>query len=146
VTLTEIGRLRGLAYISTATVTFTVGQIDTLAKLAEASNADRELTGVLVYRDRQFLQYLEGPGDALEDLYQRLLADDRHEIQGRLDIAVPNRRFTDWGMRLLDPAWMPTVSGFDALHDLLRLQGHSNDAYASVAAGEILDELAVATR
>ena len=145
-TLTEIGQLRGLIYISAAEVPFTSNTLEALAHQATVSNTNRELTGVLVYRDRQFLQYLEGPGAALEIIYERIANDDRHYIQHRLDIPVSRRRFTDWGMRLLDPAWMPTVGGFDALHDLLRIQAHTDPASAGLVAASILDQMAVDAR
>lgn len=45
---------------------------------ARHANQSVGITGALLYGDRQFLQTIEGPKQAVEALYQRLLRDERH--------------------------------------------------------------------
>lgn len=50
---------------------------------ARLHNHQHHINGVLYYGKGKFFQYLEGPADILESLYQKLLRDPRHH---RLEI------------------------------------------------------------
>ena len=91
---------------------------DLSVKSAEV-NGQNGITGYLTYRDIFFTQYFEGSGDAVLDLYERVVADNRHEIEVAVVLAVPERRFLDWSMQLIDPLWHPTANAIDAIDDLL---------------------------
>ena len=72
-------RLERLVYESTATGT--TGSIINLAViLAESQrNNDRdELTGALAAHDDRYIQVIEGPASALDNLLRRLEGDPRH--------------------------------------------------------------------
>ena len=80
--------------------------------LAEARrcNARDGLTGALICRADIYLQLLEGPKEALEATYARIVADDRHlEVQRLVHEPTDTRLFPEWSMRD-DPArsWMWT--------------------------------------
>jgi Sensors of blue-light using FAD len=71
---------------------------------ARRNNPALGITGCLVCRNDLYLQLLEGEGDAIEPLYARIAADDRHLAVTRLaNIPVSERLFPDWAMRD-DPA------------------------------------------
>jgi hypothetical protein len=64
-----------------------------------ASNRRRGITGLLQYDQGVFTQYIEGPDDAVEALWQRIQQDPRH-TQLELIRREPciDRRFRDWTM------------------------------------------------
>ncbi len=51
-----------------------------------------------------FLQYLEGPADAIGTLDSKITSDPRHTIVMRCTRSIPGaeRRFTGWSMRLMN--------------------------------------------
>jgi len=71
---------------------------------ARRNNARSGITGALIVRHDLYLQWLEGPGDVLATLFERICADDRHLDVDRLDCGdIEQRSFGDWAMRD-DPA------------------------------------------
>jgi Sensors of blue-light using FAD len=95
---------------------------------ARRNNPALEITGCLICRHDMYLQLLEGPGDAIDALYAKIKADDRHLAVAELSReTVSARMFPDWAMRD-DPAqswlWPPdaVASGalFQASPDALR--------------------------
>lgn len=77
---------------------------------ARANNLRVGLTGSLICRADMYLQMLEGPEEAVEATYARILKDDRH-VEARKLVSGPiqKRMFGDWAMRD-DPVrtWMWT--------------------------------------
>jgi Sensors of blue-light using FAD len=66
---------------------------------ARSNNKAVEITGALLITDHYFAQVLEGPQDAVEDLYRRISADTRHEKHTVLGTgAVARRVFPGWSM------------------------------------------------
>lgn len=75
-----------------------------LLRQARRNNARDGITGALIVRHDLYLQWLEGPPEALARLYHSIVRDDRHLDVQRLDGGpAPQRRFADWAMRD-DPA------------------------------------------
>ena len=76
--------------------------LDILAKSREA-NAEAGITGMLLYKDGNFMQALEGEETAVRDLYARISRDPRHLglltlVEGRRE----KRCFGDWSMGFQD--------------------------------------------
>lgn len=73
--------------------------------LRSANNNERaDLTGVLLYNEGTFFQYLEGPPEAVDGLMSRLPKDKRHSgIIVLLEDTTKNRIFPDWSMALFKP-------------------------------------------
>ncbi len=75
---------------------------------ARHNNARDDITGALICRADLYLQLIEGPQAAIEAVYVKILADDRHiEVKKRLQRVVTARMFPEWAMKD-DPArsWM----------------------------------------
>ena len=75
---------------------------------ARRNNVRNGITGALIVRHDLYLQWLEGPGDALDRLFDLIRDDDRHlDVELLDDGASEVRSFGDWAMRD-DPAesWM----------------------------------------
>jgi hypothetical protein len=91
--------LMRLMYASEATAAFGPGELDALLAGARRANERRELTGLLVFDHRAFLQVLEGEGERLSELFCRIAADPRHRRVLVLEAcAVDERVFADWSM------------------------------------------------
>ncbi|RDC60638.1 Photoactivated adenylate cyclase subunit alpha [Alteripontixanthobacter maritimus] len=70
-----------------------------LAQASAARNSAKGLTGVMLFVQGQFIQVLEGPGEALEEIFERICGDFRHRQVNLIDLgAVPTRIFSEWGM------------------------------------------------
>jgi hypothetical protein len=91
--------LRSIAYVSTAVSLFTEQQLESLLIEARRLNLDSGVTGVLLYSDGNFMQYVEGPPDSLQSTYNRILASRRHKNVVKLfDRGIDVRSFADWQM------------------------------------------------
>ena len=70
-----------------------------LLRTARQHNQSAQLSGLLLYANRQFWQVLEGPEPALSALYARIQADPRHFAVRTLAYGpVADRAFPDWRM------------------------------------------------
>lgn len=106
-------------YRSVARRPFGVDDLYDLSVKSSEENRRNGITGYLTYRDIFFTQYFEGTGDAVVELYERIIADPRHDVEVAVVLNVEERRFPDWSMRLIDPLWHPTANAIDAIDDLL---------------------------
>lgn len=71
---------------------------------ARWANARDAVTGALICRHDLYMQYLEGPADAVSATLARIQKDDRHvEVTLRYEGVVSERLFGDWAM-LHDPS------------------------------------------
>ncbi|MBE0546925.1 MAG: BLUF domain-containing protein [Rubrivivax sp.] len=91
--------LAALAYVSSAVTDFSESDLEALLQTARDENARGELTGVLLYHDRTFFQYLEGPERELQLAYQRIKNSRKHRGIIQLFLRqTPNREFNGWRM------------------------------------------------
>lgn len=88
-----------LVYVSSATRLMTAADLSDLLLQARARNKELGITGLLLYRDGNFIQAIEGPEPSIELLLAALLRDPRHH-----DVTVvwrqpaTQRDFADWTM------------------------------------------------
>ena len=108
-------RLLYTIYSSSAVIRLSQRELLELLKAARIRNESQGLTGMLLYRDGKYLQYLEGPPESVNDLLRRLRRDDRHD---RIKILragnVTERLFPDWSMAYKNLAGLrsATVPGY----------------------------------
>ncbi len=84
-----------------------------ILEVSRRKNAERNITGILLYKDGNFLQVLEGDEEAVTSLYRTIERDSRHK--GLVLIArrkIAQREFPDWTMGFVnldtvDPATVP---------------------------------------
>lgn len=105
-----------LVYVSSATVPFPTPDLLALLAVSRANNSRAGVTGLLLYRDGNFMQVLEGPEDAVRATFARIEGDRRHK--GSLVLLsgpVPSRQFPDWsmGFRDLGSAEVRDTPGFN---------------------------------
>lgn len=66
---------------------------------ARRNNPRDGITGALFCRHDVYLQLIEGPADAIDALYARIEADDRHfDVQLLLSEDMGERLFPNWAM------------------------------------------------
>lgn len=91
--------LHALAYVSTAQGMVTEQALQRLLQRARANNDEQGVTGVLLYCDGSFMQYIEGPRDAVDRVYALIRADKQHHgIVPLLSQALQHRAFSGWTM------------------------------------------------
>ncbi|MDN5733865.1 BLUF domain-containing protein [Psychrobacter celer] len=99
-----------LVYISriTSTGLSSPSTLNDISEIAVERNQTDEITGILCYGNGYFLQCVEGSEQALTNLKNRLLVDDRHKDMNVLDFsAIDERRFSSWSLRSITlERWM----------------------------------------
>ena len=102
ITNSEVVDLYQFIYISRITSTGLSGA-STLNDIAETSiknNTINNITGILCYGNGYFFQYVEGTEQALTNLKNQLLMDDRHKDLQMLEFSeIKTRRFENWSLR-----------------------------------------------
>jgi hypothetical protein len=93
-----------ILYCSLASTPMTDAQIDALAQSAERLNRLDKISGMLMHGDGVFVQLIEGPRDAINQLWARLLKDKRHcgvvQLYHRRE--VESRSCKGWGMQYVE--------------------------------------------
>lgn len=91
--------LDSLVYVSSAVRLLSFDDIAYLLKRARERNKEYGITGVLLYDQGNFMQYLEGPKDNLNVIYKIIQEDDQHT--GIIILSretIEKRQFGDWCM------------------------------------------------
>ncbi len=106
-----------LVYTSTAAENVNDEMLKEILNVSREKNAQRNVTGMLLYRDGIFLQALEGEADVVDALYARIATDPRHKNPSIVYRGpIYSRSFMQWAM------------GFNPIsdHDIKRLPGFNN--------------------
>lgn len=86
-------------YISTAP-TLSRADVDAILDTSARNNPARDITGLLLFNGRNFLQLLEGDEGELAALMERITADARHSGVSVLDRrTIAARACPDWAMK-----------------------------------------------
>ncbi|WBU37494.1 BLUF domain-containing protein [Homoserinibacter sp. YIM 151385] len=95
-------------YTSRSREPFDDGALDALLRTSRAANAERRITGMLLYRGGRFVQVLEGPRRAVLELLDRIRDDERHsDVRVLIDGPIAGRDFDNWSMGF-QPMQTPT--------------------------------------
>jgi hypothetical protein len=98
-----MNQLFRMAYISTASKSFDPMELREMLKSSNVRNKEAGITGMLLYKDGQFMQVLEGPEEAVKATFDRISRDSRHHgIIVLVKGAVEERRFPGWSMAFRD--------------------------------------------
>ncbi|WP_085317476.1 BLUF domain-containing protein [Derxia lacustris] len=94
--------LQLVLYVSSATQPMTEADIAALLVQSRDRNAQLGITGLLLYRDGNFMQAIEGPSDAIVAVYGSICRDPRHtNVITLIDTPVPTRSFAAWSLGLI---------------------------------------------
>lgn len=92
-----------LVYTSCATREMNKKDLTELLEVSRDKNARLNITGLLVYHNREFIQLLEGAKKDIFDLYDTICEDERNTQNQLLwDGEIKQRSFTDWAMAFVD--------------------------------------------
>lgn len=92
-----------LVYVSTATEPLTKAQLRELLKGSHDRNARAGITGLLLYKDGNFMQVLEGEEAVVNRLFKKISRDSRHYgIIPLLQGHIKQRSFPDSSMAFQD--------------------------------------------
>lgn len=91
--------LSHLVYVSVRKDNCTEEEIDKILKACERNNDKLDITGVLLYSDTHFVQYLEGDYKEIMGLYDKIKGDNRHKNVVLITTGnIKERTFPSWEM------------------------------------------------
>ncbi|EBA18246.1 hypothetical protein RSK20926_11024 [Roseobacter sp. SK209-2-6] len=100
-------------YQSTALVPAEVAAHNEILRSCQTHNKKNDVTGFLHREGNYFIQYLEGPEEAIIETMLRIGKDPRHEDLLVLDLGpLQERRLPDWQMGFVDGSQL-------SLHELI---------------------------
>lgn len=121
-----------LVYLSHATEALDARRLDELLEAARRKNAALGITGLLIHRGGNFIQYLEGEEAVVRSLYATICSDPRHA--GTMVLSegpITRRRFGDWAMNFRQSDGRAIFTEAELRDDpdgiLTLLQGFSQD-------------------
>ncbi len=86
-------------YVSRAAKPLTAGFLDPILDQSRAKNPRHGITGLLCFRDDIFVQVLEGGRDAVCELFNAIVRDERHkDVRLLVFDEIAERRFNNWSM------------------------------------------------
>jgi hypothetical protein len=97
----------GLVYVSLSTLRLPAqaGEVDAIVQWSQGQNRNLNVTGALVFTEKRFAQYLEGPAERVDGLMASIGRDPRHravDVIFRKPLA--RRRFATWTMAYAGPS------------------------------------------
>jgi hypothetical protein len=91
--------MQQLVYVSTASVDFNKEELLALLNTCRINNNKLNVTGMLLFKDSNFIQVLEGEDSVAQALFDKIAADHRHRsIIKLLTTKIDQRDFPDWSM------------------------------------------------
>lgn len=104
---TACDTLISLIYVSSATILLSQEELTALLETSRRNNTRAGITGMLLYKDGNFMQVIEGPAVEVHRLHERIGHDARHSgLITLLETPITEREFSDWSMgfrNLSDP-------------------------------------------
>jgi hypothetical protein len=92
-----------LLYVSSATTLFSRSELDAILAISRKNNTALEVSGILLYKDGNLMQLLEGDENAVVTLYDKLGRDPRHkDLTVIWDGTEEERQFPSWSMAFRD--------------------------------------------
>lgn len=111
--------LHYLVYVSSATRLLTADELTELLRKIHANNLRQDITGMLLYKDGNFMQVLEGPEEMVHWTFEKIRRDARHTgVRQLTEGPLEKRNFPDWtmGFRTLDPSALIKIPGYAPLN------------------------------
>ncbi len=91
--------LAHLAYVSVRKNNCTEDEIEKILVSCKKNNPPLDITGVLLYSENKFIQYVEGESRSLMTLYDKIKQDVRHEKAVMISYGpIQSRIFPSWHM------------------------------------------------
>jgi hypothetical protein len=92
-----------LVYVSSASDLFERDALEEILAVSRRNNEAAGITGMLLYKDGNLMQVLEGSEPAVRETYERIAQDPRHRgLLVLLEDEVTERDFGEWTMAFRD--------------------------------------------
>ena len=96
--------MHAIAYVSAASWNLLDEQVDRIVSESRRLNALNGITGVLLYCDGNFMQYLEGEERAVLEAFARIRASESHyQVNELMNQPILEREFAGWAMGFSRP-------------------------------------------
>ena len=91
--------IQQIIYRSIATHRVGAAELDRLVQQARIHNFSQNITGLLLFADRQFLQVLEGEPEVVAEMFAYISQDARHaRVAVLVNEPAPRRLFPEWSL------------------------------------------------
>ena len=142
--------LNVLAYRSVAVAPPTESELQTLVSTSQDRNRSLGLTGVLLYDNGTFFQWLEGPEDGLSRVWSSIQRDPRHrDVTLLRDEPISDRIFEGWALKFAKGSRVrveAAIAALDSSERLVSVLGRPesvlNRSLHDVLASRVLPQLA----
>lgn len=112
-------------YTSTPTDQVTLETLREITKISRKNNPGKGITGILLGIENKYLQFLEGPEENVNELFQKISSDPRHNnVTAWLRGFADERIFKDWSMA----SWMLSNKELEQLPALADLKSFMEDS------------------
>ncbi len=113
-------KISSLCYLSIGNGTLTSDDIIVIKDKAAKKNVASGISGYLTFLHGMFWQYIEGDKQALDETYERISNDERHNIVSKLELPdKPERFFPQWDMKSLSVNELNTFNIVSELENLM---------------------------
>ena len=103
-----------LVYVSAATRELSDKELVQLLEKARRRNSDRGVTGMLIFHEGSFIQVLEGEEDTVQQIYNTIGGDPRHDKKRVLFRGhVEERAFGEWTMGFFRARGLEDLDGLN---------------------------------
>ncbi len=127
-----------LGYVSTETGDMGTQCMVDLLNEARRVNAERNITGLLLHREKSFYQVLEGAEDEVKRTFASIEKDERHSgVDVLFEGIIEEREFADWQMGFLnlDGVELESLQGYS---DFLNRDDNAKDFLENLSRGKRL--------
>ena len=91
--------LSQLVYVSNRNQNCSQKEIDNILGSCEKNNPKLNITGVLLYSDKKFIQLVEGDAKVITNLYDKIKGDSRHSNTMMISFGpIKEKSFPSWNM------------------------------------------------
>ena len=92
-------RLKQIIYVSEKTDTSSDSLTD-IYDISQKNNLESGISGCLLIGSNSYLQLLEGPDSAVENLYSKIKMDSRHKkVKKLFEQHIEEKSFSSWSMK-----------------------------------------------
>lgn len=113
-----------VSYCSQAQPPIAPAELGRILQVSQRNNQRDQITGLLTYSGEVFVQFLEGPPEALHRLMRRIQSDPRHREMIILSEGTDHDRVL--------PGWDMELVAREEAHQVLRAALGEADTYAKV--------------
>lgn len=91
--------LSQLVYVSNRKPNCTEEEIEKILASCKKNNPPLNITGILLYSDKKFIQLVEGESKVIMELYDKIKKDDRHALPMMISLnPIKEKSFPSWHM------------------------------------------------